>query len=112
MVCLAVLMGLMYLEGLLFSGVVINFAPIERKWLKFLIVSIWPVAIPYLVYKIYATYAVLISQFKNNPLFSMMLNQGETKNGGANPLPLDLLQDVLTTEDFEPDVDSKETQGN
>lgn len=64
---------LMYLEGLLFSTVVINFSSIRNRWLKFIALLVWPVTVPYIAYSLYRAYAGLLMQLKDNPFLSAML---------------------------------------
>lgn len=57
--------GLMYLEGLLVSAVVVNMSHLESRFCKLLAVAIWPMSMPYLAYKTYTKYKSYLSMFSN-----------------------------------------------
>ena len=117
---MALLAFAMYIEGLLVSTVAVSFgALIKSKWLRVLALSIWPLAMPYLMYRLYLKYAGVITQLKDNPFLSAMLNSSQlTDLTNYSSLPsaeeLSASPEAFTADDFDPDVDTntKEMQGN
>lgn len=62
----------MYLEGFLVSLLAVNFLMTSSKWVKGLILLIWPLSVPFLLYGLYNKYKGLLQ----NPMLGALMGLG------------------------------------